>query len=132
MNTQSAVLKLAREEAIRLGHRYVGTEHLLLGILNVNDPGVASLLDASGITRAMVRNKLEQALPIGSEGVRDPETPLPYTSRAKAVLRLAAAEGRPAEDGEPTGLELLQAILREEHNIAAHVLRDLNVRHEID
>jgi DNA-binding transcriptional regulator YhcF (GntR family) len=107
----------AVEEAHRLQHDYIGTEHILLGLLRDRESAAAAVLRALGVTREQLRGSLEGAVRRGTS-VATGE--LPYTSRSRNVLAHAIAE---AGDEARVGTEhLLVALLREEDGIAAHVL----------
>src|SRR3954447_14360585 len=115
-----AALAYAREEAARLDHDYVGTEHELLGLLREGE-GVASvMLENLNAPLDDVRSRIESVIKRGKSGPTGPD--LPYTSRAKKVLELAMSEAR---DGNYTyvGTEhLLLGVIREERGIGAQVL----------
>jgi ATP-dependent Clp protease ATP-binding subunit ClpA len=126
-----ASLALAREESARLQHEYVGTEHLLLGILRLSDGGATDVLRDLALdveaTRAMINDTVKRgAAPIAGDRA------LPYTSRARTVLNLATTAMRELSAEHPTeagqagvGSEhLLLGILREQQGIAAQVLVD--------
>jgi len=121
----ASVMWYAGQEAIRLGHPYIGTEHQLFGILRMEDPEVAALLAQAGTTADEVRTRLEESLPAGTPGSVDPDAPLPYTSRAKKVMSFAAAV---QEDEKSEALRVFEALLKEEHNVAAQVLGSLGIR----
>jgi len=126
------VLSEAREEATRLQHEHVGTEHLLLALLqdSTRDGDGATavtgvVLDVLGVDRAKLREVLEQTVLRGrSRGV---EEPLTYTSRARGVLELAMAEARMAHAGTVDTQHLLLGLVREERGVAAQVLLDFGV-----
>jgi ATP-dependent Clp protease ATP-binding subunit ClpC len=122
----------AREEAARLRHEHVGTEHLLLALLQDSSrdgDGASSVagvvLDVLGVDRAKLRGVLEQTV------LRGPgtgtEEQLAYTSRARAVLELAMAEARMARAGTVDTQHLLLGLVREERGVAAQVLLDFGV-----
>jgi ATP-dependent Clp protease ATP-binding subunit ClpC len=121
------ILRIAREEALALGHPYVGTEHLLLALIRANDREVFQALNNVGITVDALRPALLEALPPGAAGGISPAADLPYTSRAKKVLRLADSESHSAECSAVTGVHFLQGIVREDQNIAARVLYRLGM-----
>ena len=77
------VLAQSEEEAQRLGHGFVGTEHLLLALFDSSDGLAAQLLDETGITRSMVET---QILALIKPGTESEERKLPFTPRAKAVV----------------------------------------------
>ena len=126
------VLSEAREEAARLRHEHVGTEHLLLALLDDSSrdgdgttPAVALVLDVLGVDRAKLRQVLEQTVFRGPG--RGIEKQLAYTSRARAVLELAMAEARMARAGTVDTQHLLLGLVREERGVAAQVLLDFGV-----
>src|SRR5205809_144275 len=92
------VLHLAREEAARLHHEYVGTEHILLGVLREEKGIGAQVLTDAGITLETARSEVLQVL--GTKGSEASDTtplvppPLPYTPDARASLQLALQEAR--------------------------------------
>jgi ATP-dependent Clp protease ATP-binding subunit ClpC len=120
-----AVLANAREQAARLHHEYVGTEHMLLGLL-ARDEGVAiAALRDLGIDLDRIRTRLEETVRQG--GSRETGPDLPYTSRAKLVLELAMAAARELQHGYVGSEHLLLGMLREQKGIAAQVLADAGV-----
>ena len=126
------VLSEAREEAARLRHEHVGTEHLLLALLDDSSrdgdgttPAAALVLDVLGVDRAKLRQVLEQTVLRGPG--RGIEKQLAYTSRARAVLELAMAEARMARAGTVDTQHLLLGLVREERGVAAQVLLDFGV-----
>jgi ATP-dependent Clp protease ATP-binding subunit ClpA len=115
------VLSMSREEAMDLGHEYVGTEHILLGL--TRDEGVASTVLANlGIDADALRNRVLEIVRRGTKepGVAD----LPYTSRAKKTLELAMAEAKRLHHAYVGTEHLLLGLLAEEKGIAAQVLID--------
>ena len=126
------VLSKAREEAARLQHEHVGTEHLLIALLNDTAPSTGSspslagvVFDVLGLDRARMKGVLEQTVLRGRVPTRDDQ--LTYTSRAKAVLELAMAEARVSRAGTVDTQHLLLGLLREERGIAAQALLDVGV-----
>jgi ATP-dependent Clp protease ATP-binding subunit ClpC len=126
------VLTEAREEAARLHHEHVGTEHLLLALLtdtdrDGNEPpsAVRLVLDVLGVDRGKMRDVLEQTILPGRAHATDDQ--LSYTSRAKGVLELAMAEARVSRQGTVDPRHLLLGLIREERGIAAQVLLDFGV-----
>jgi mannose-6-phosphate isomerase-like protein (cupin superfamily) len=116
------VLEFAREEAERLHHEYVGTEHLLLGLLR-DDEGVAA---ATLMNLHFDPNKSRQMLEeIVKRGKASPVNhDLPYTSRAKKVLELSMREAADLNHSHLGTEHLLIGLLLEEKGIAAQVLMD--------
>ncbi|HUF67921.1 MAG TPA: Clp protease N-terminal domain-containing protein [Longimicrobiales bacterium] len=117
------MLAVAREEAAGLGHDYVGTEHVLLGLLR-SSTGVGAVLDRLGMERGKVRERVLGVVRRGHSKLAL-SAELPYTSRAKKVLEFAMAEARDPTPA-PVGWEhMLLGLLREEKGIAAQVLTSL-------
>src|SRR6267154_3076804 len=87
------VLQMAREEATRLHHEYVGTEHILLGILREGEGVAAAVLTNLNVDLEEIQQKIEETVKKGkAAAAAGPD--LPYTSRAKKVLELAMSEAR--------------------------------------
>ncbi len=119
------VLALARKEADRLKHTYVGSEHLLLGIAALFQGTAANVLQTMGVDLNVMREKVESAVESG--GKRRPVGNIPYTPRVKKVLAHAGKEAK-ALDHAFVGTEhLLLGILREGDGLAARVLGDLGI-----
>ncbi len=119
------VLQLARQEADRFNHGYIGTEHLLLGLIALGQGVAVSILRRMGLDLETVRLAVEKAVGVGA----DMKTVgnVPYTPRVKKVLALAGTEAR-AMNVEFVGTEhILLGLLREGEGVAARVLANLNV-----
>ena len=115
------VLHMAREEAARLHHEYVGTEHLLLGLIREGEGVAAALLTNLGVNLERIRQKIEETVEKGkAPTAAGPE--LPYTSRTKKVIELAMVEARELNHSYVGTQHLLLGLLREEMGIAAQVL----------
>ena len=113
------VLALAREEAARLGHEYVGTEHVLLGLIKEGNNVAISVLANLGIDPEALRRKVDETV---KRGTVTAEGDRPYTSRAKRVLELAMNEVRELGHNYVGTEHLLLGLLVEEKGIAAQVL----------
>ena len=87
------VLAMAREEAARLHHEYVGTEHILLGLIREGEGVAAAVLQNLSVDLEDVTQKIEDTVKKG-KAAQATGPDLPYTSRAKKVLELAMAEAR--------------------------------------
>lgn len=112
----------ARVEAERLSQGFVGTEHLLLGILKGTDDDTQRLIAELGLVRGRVRRDV-QAQPNDTRLKRSRDGEIPYTSRAKKVLELAMKETKQLGHTTVSVGHLLLALIREEKGIAAQVLR---------
>ena len=115
------VLAMAREEAVRLHHEYVGTEHILLGLLREGEGCGATALLNLDVDLGEVQQRIEALIKPGrAASTIGPD--LPYTSRAKKVLELAMSEAR-ALNHRYVGTEhRLLGLLREEKGVAAQAL----------
>ncbi len=127
------VLVLAQEEARMLNHNYIGTEHLLLGLIHEGEGVAAKALESLGISLAAVRQQVEAII---GQGQQAPSGHIPFTPRAKKVLELAPREAR-ALGHDYVGTEhILLGLIREGDGVAAQVLvklgADLNrVRQQV-
>ena len=120
------VLQMAREEAARLHHEYVGTEHILLGLIREGEGVAAAVLTNLSVDLDEIQQRIEETVKKGKAPA--PEGPdLPYTSRAKKVLELAMSEARELNHSYVGTEHLLLGLLREEKGIAAQVLGDAGV-----
>jgi len=123
------VLQMAREEAARLHHEYVGTEHILLGLIREGEGVAAAVLANLSVDLEEIQQKIEDSVKKGkAAAAAGPD--LPYTSRAKKVLELAMSEARELNHSYVGTEHLLLGLLREEKGIAAQVLTDVGVNLE--
>ena len=119
------ILLLARQEAERFNHDYIGTEHLLLGILALNEGVAVSVLKSLGLNLQQLRLEVEKSCGVG--GATQTAGPMPLSPRLKRVLVFAAQEAQ-AMNYNFIGTEhLLLAILKEGESQAARILQNLNV-----
>lgn len=119
--TQSArrVIVLAQEEAGRLDHTYIGTEHLLLGLLAEGDGVGARALGSLGIFLPSVRTEIEKTV---GRGPTPPAGHIPFTPRAKRVLELSLLEARELGNQHIGTEHLLLGLVREGEGVAAQVI----------
>jgi ATP-dependent Clp protease ATP-binding subunit ClpC len=119
------VLALARKEADRFNHNYVGTEHLLLGLIKLGQGVAVNVLQKMGLDLETVRMEVEKQVGSG------PETKMvgniPYTPRVKKVLALAGKEARALNHSYVGTEHILLGLLREGEGVAARVLKSLEV-----
>jgi len=120
------VLAMAREEAARLHHEYVGTEHILLGLIREGEGVAAAVLQNLSVDLDDIQQKIEETVKKG-KAAQTTGPDLPYTSRAKKVLELAMSEARELNHSYVGTEHLLLGLLREEKGIAAQVLTDVGV-----
>src|SRR5277367_6358544 len=119
------VLALARKEADRFNHNYVGTEHLLLGLIKLGQGVAVNVLQKMGLDLETVRMEVEKQVGSG------PETKMvgniPYTPRVKKVLALAGKEAKSLNHSYVGTEHILLGLLREGEGVAARVLKNLEV-----
>ena len=119
------VLALARKEADRFHHTYVGTEHLLLGLINLGQGVAVNVLQKLGLSLDTVRAAVEKQVGTGPE--TKPTGNIPYTPRVKQVLALANKEAKALNHSYVGTEHILLGLLREGDGVAARVLRSLDV-----
>src|SRR5215216_4617307 len=114
------VLTMARDEAHRLHHEYIGTEHILLGLLREEEGIAAAVFERLKIDVVDVGGKVEETVKVGHSASDNRD--LPYTSRAKKVLELAMVSARELKHNYVGTEHLLLGLVREENGIAAQIL----------
>ncbi len=119
------VLALARKEADRFHHNYVGTEHILLGLIKLGQGVAVSVLQKMGLDLGTVRNAVEKQVGMGPEG--KPTGNIPYTPRVKKVLALAGKEAKALNHSYVGTEHILLGLLREGEGVAARVLKSLEI-----
>ena len=120
------VLDLANKEAIRFNHDYVGTEHILLGLIRVGTGVAAHVLRNLNVDSKMIRMEVEKTVPAGPETVTMGR--LPFTPRAKKVCELAVEEAHTLGHSYVGTEHLLLGLLRENDGVAARVLMNLGLK----
>lgn len=119
------VLALARKEADRFHHNYVGTEHLLLGLINLGQGVAVNVLQKMGLDLDTVRTAVEKQ--VGKGPSAKPSGNIPYTPRVKKVLALAGKEAKALNHSYVGTEHILLGLLREGDGVAARVLKSLEV-----
>ena len=119
------VLALARKEADRFHHNYVGTEHLLLGLINLGQGVAVNVLQKMDLDLQTVRAAVEKQVGTGPES--KPSGNIPYTPRVKKVLALAGKEAKALNHSYVGTEHILLGLLREGEGVAARVLKSLDV-----
>jgi len=115
---------LAQEEAQRLGNNYIGTEHVLLGIISEGESLAAKVLETLGVNLAKVRAEVEAIVGRGGQTVQQE---MVFTPRAKRVIELAFEEARQLNHNYIGTEHLLLGLIREGEGVAARVLTNLGV-----
>jgi ATP-dependent Clp protease ATP-binding subunit ClpA len=118
---RGALIK-AREEAHRRHHEYVGTEHLLLGLLAEEDALVMDVLENLGASPLGIRLAINQMVEDGQPTAKSRIPDLPYTPRARVVLDQAISVAHEFGDGYVGTQHLLLGLIRERHGVAAKAL----------
>src|SRR6187549_2414258 len=119
------VLALARKEADRFNHNYVGTEHLLLGLIKLGQGVAVNVLQKMGLDLETVRMEVEKQVGSGPEAKMVGN--IPYTPRVKKVLALAGKEAKALNHSYVGTEHILLGLLREGEGVAARVLKSLEV-----
>jgi ATP-dependent Clp protease ATP-binding subunit ClpC len=127
------VVRLAEEEARMLNHNYIGTEHLLLGLIHEGEGVAAKALESLGISLDAVRQQVEEII---GQGQQVPSEGIPFTPRAKKVLELSLRESKQLGHTYIGTEHILLGLIREGDGVAAQVLvklgADLNrVRQQV-
>lgn len=119
------VLALARKEADRFNHNFVGTEHLLLGLIKLGQGVAVNVLQKLGLDLETVRMEVEKQVGTGTDQKMIGN--IPYTPRVKKVLALAAKEAKALNHTYVGTEHILLGLLREGEGVAARVLKNLDV-----
>jgi ATP-dependent Clp protease ATP-binding subunit ClpC len=119
------VLALARKEADRFNHSYVGTEHLLLGLIKLGQGVAVNVLERMGLDLESVRMEVEKE--VGTGTGQKISGSIPYTPRVKKVLALANKEAKALNHSYVGTEHILLGLLREGEGVAARVLRRMDV-----
>jgi ATP-dependent Clp protease ATP-binding subunit ClpA len=127
------VVVLAQEEARMLNHNYLGTEHILLGLIHEGEGVAARALESLGISLEAVRQQVQEII---GQGQQTPSAHIPFTPRAKKVLELASQEALQLGHNYIGTEHILLGLIREGEGVAAQVLvklgADLNrVRQQV-
>ncbi|MDY0943502.1 ATP-dependent protease ATP-binding subunit ClpC [Priestia megaterium] len=117
------VLALAQEEALRLGHNNIGTEHILLGIVREGEGIAAKALSALGLSAEKIQKEVEALIGRGQELTQT----IHYTPRAKKVIELSMDEARKLGHSYVGTEHILLGLIREGEGVAARVLNNLGV-----
>ena len=123
------VILIAQEEAKRLNHDYVGTEHILLGLIALGEGVAAQVLANLGVDLRRVRAEIEKIVGTGDNVMLLGE--IPFTPRAKKVLEYAVEEAQNMGHSYVGTEHLLLGLIREEEGVAARVLENLGLRLDV-
>ncbi len=131
-NRVKDVITFAREEALRLGHNYIGTEHFLLGLIRDGEGAGINLLIKSGVSLDKLKENIEDSTSsTGEDSLKNNLTNIPLTKQAEKVLRLTYLEAKYFKTNIVETDHLLMAILRDEDNIATQILEKHQVYYDL-
>src|ERR1039457_6465039 len=116
------VVVLAQEEARMLKHDYIGTEHILLGLIHEGEGVAAQALESLGISQEAVRQQVKEII---GQGQQAPSGHIPFTPRAKKVLELSLREALQLGHDYIGTEHILLGLIREGEGVAARVLANL-------
>ena len=130
-NRVKEVISLSREEALRLGHDYIGTEHLLLGMIREGEGVAVGLLKKLGISLDELRSAVEQATKgTATSNVKNLAN-IPLTRQSEKVLKITYLEAKIFKSQLIGTEHLLLSILRDDDNIATQILGKFDVNYEV-
>ena len=127
-NRVTDVIKLSREEAIRLGHDYIGTEHLLLGVIREGEGIAVKVLKNLGVDLYKLKIGIEDSIKTTSSSITIGNIPL--TKQAEKVLKVTYLEAKLYRSDVIGTEHLLLSLLRDETNIAAQILGQYTINYE--
>jgi ATP-dependent Clp protease ATP-binding subunit ClpC len=128
-NRVNDVIRLSREEAIRLGHNYIGTEHLLLGIIRDGDGIGVKGMHNLGVDLYKLKKGIEDT--VRATGISLAIGNIPLTKQAEKVLKITYLEAKLYKSDTIGTEHLLLSLLRDEENIAAQILAQFGVNYEL-
>ena len=124
------VISFSREEALRLGHDYIGAEHLLLGLIREGDGMAIKILKSLGVDTSKLRRSIEEAVR-GTSSVTVNLGNIPLTKQAEKVLKITYLEAKIFKSDLIGTEHLLLSILRDDDNIASQILLQYSITYEI-
>ncbi|MFA4866570.1 MAG: ATP-dependent Clp protease ATP-binding subunit [Pedobacter sp.] len=124
------VISFSREEALRLGHDYIGAEHLLLGLIREGDGMAIKILKSLGVDTSKLRRSIEDSVR-GTSSVTVNLGNIPLTKQAEKVLKITYLEAKIFKSDLIGTEHLLLSILRDDDNIASQILLQFNINYEI-
>ena len=124
------VISLSREEALRLGHEYIGVEHLLLGMIREGEGIAIGLLKKLGVPLDELRASIEKAIKGTATGNVKNSNEIPLTRQSEKVLKITYLEARVFKSDLIGTEHLLLSILREQDNLGSQILGKFNIRYD--
>jgi ATP-dependent Clp protease ATP-binding subunit ClpC len=124
------VISYSREEALRLGHDYIGVEHLLLGIIREGQGVAIKMMKSSGIDTKELRKKIESKLDAGQLTEVKNSVNIPLLKQAEKVLKITYLEAKLFKSNMIGTEHLLLSILKEDNNLASSILKEFKVDYD--
>ncbi len=128
-NRVQDVIKLSREEALRLGHDYIGTEHLILGIIREGEGIAVKILKNLGVDLYKLKKAIEDT--VRTTGGTLTIGNIPLTKQAEKVLKITYLEAKLYKSDVIGTEHLLLSLLRDDDNIAAQILHQFNIHYDV-
>lgn len=125
------VINFSREEALRLGHDYIGTEHLLLGIIREGDGTAIRILNTLGIEMPDLRKDIESATRSGANFKKTHLVNIPLIKQAEKALKITYLEAKVFKSPTIGTEHVLLAILKDEDNVVTRTLKNLGVDYQL-
>ncbi|MCB0496275.1 MAG: ATP-dependent Clp protease ATP-binding subunit [Cyclobacteriaceae bacterium] len=130
-NRVKEVISLSREEALRLGHDYIGTEHLLLGMIREGEGVAIELLRKLSVSASDLRDAIEKATHSTASTVMKKASNIPLTRQSEKVLKITYLEAKIFKSNLIGTEHLLLSILRDETNLGCKILEKFDVTYEV-
>ena len=130
-NRVKEVISLSREEALRLGHDYIGTEHLLLGMIREGEGVAIELLRKLSVSASDLRDGIEKATQSTASSVMKKASNIPLTRQSEKVLKITYLEAKIFKSSLIGTEHLLLSILRDESNLGCKILEKFEVTYEV-
>jgi len=130
-NRVKEVISLSREEALRLGHDYIGTEHLLLGMIREGDGVAIELLKKLSVSASDLRDGIEKATQSTASTIMKKANNIPLTRQSEKVLKITYLEAKIFKSSLIGTEHLLLSILRDESNLGCKILEKFEVTYEV-
>ncbi|PMB29311.1 Clp protease ClpC [Fischerella thermalis CCMEE 5319] len=124
------VISYSKEEALRLGHDLIGTEHLMLGIIREGEGSAVQILHELGVDLQMLRQRIEALMPANFQGNINIKKNIPLTRQAEKVLKITLLEAKKLQSPEIRTAHLLLCILKNDEDPVTRVLRNFGVSYE--
>ena len=130
-NRVKEVISLSREEALRLGHDYIGTEHLLLGMIREGEGVAIELLKKLSVVSSELREGIEKATQSSASTIMKKASNIPLTRQSEKVLKITYLEAKIFKSNLIGTEHLLLSILRDESNLGCKILEKFDVTYEV-